>query len=123
MRVYEKMAEMVNSWGSELIGRHGYSSIGAVVGATYPEELGRLRKIMPKAMLLVPGYGAQGGGAADVKNGFDTAGNGAIVNSSRGLMCAWNSKKLKGIYSKEDFCEAAVSEAILMKNSLNKVIK
>jgi len=119
MTVYEKMAELVNGWGKEIVGKHGYSSIGAVVGATYPEELGKLRKIMPKAMLLVPGYGAQGGGANDVKDGFDSKGNGAIVNSSRGLMCAWKSEKFSGKYTHEDFCEAARDEAILMKTALN----
>ena len=121
--VYEKMAEMVNDWGADLVGKNGYSSVGAVVGATYPEELGKMRKVMPKAMLLVPGYGAQGGGADDVKSGFDARGNGAVVNSSRGLMCAWKSEKFAGMYSHEEFYEAARSEAILMKNSLNAAIK
>ncbi len=121
--VYEKMAELVNNWGADIVGKNGYSSIGAVVGATYPEELGKLRKMMPKAMLLVPGYGAQGGGANDVKNGFDADGNGAIINSSRGLMCAWKSKKNIGKYSHENFCEAARSEALIMKDSLLVAIK
>lgn len=119
--VYEKMAELVNSWGADIVGKNGYSSIGAVVGATYPEELGKLRKMMPNSMLLVPGYGAQGGGAEDVKYGFDSNGNGAIINSSRGLMCAWKSKKNINKYSHEDFCAAARSEALLMKASLTKV--
>lgn len=119
MTVFEKMAMLVNSWGSEIVGKHGYSSVGAVVGATYPEELSKLRGIMPKAMLLVPGYGAQGGQADDVKYGFDVNGNGAIVNSSRGLMCAWKAEKFSGNYTHEDFCAAARAEAILMKKSLN----
>ncbi len=122
MPVYEKMAEMVNKWGSDVIGNCGYSSIGAVVGATYPEELKNLRKNMPKAMLLIPGYGAQGGGAEDVKGGFDENGNGAVVNSSRGLMCAWKAKKFYGTYGHEEFCEAARNEAILMKTSLAAAI-
>lgn len=120
--VYEKMAELVSKWGADIIGKNGYSSVGAVVGATYPEELGKLREIMPKAMFLVPGYGAQGGGADDVKHGFDSNGNGAIVNSSRGLMCAWKAEKFSGKYTHENFCEAARAEAILMKNSLATVI-
>jgi len=120
--VYEKMAELVNGWGRDIIGNHNYSSIGAVVGATYPEELGMLRKMMPKAMLLVPGYGAQGGGAEDVKNGFDNNRNGAIVNSSRGLMCAWKAAKFNGKYTHDQFCEAACEEALLMKTALNAVI-
>jgi orotidine-5'-phosphate decarboxylase len=122
MTVYEKMAQLVNGWGSDIIGEHGYSSIGAVAGATYPEELRQLRDIMPKAMLLVPGYGAQGGGAEDVKHGFDKKGNGAIVNSSRGLMCAWKSEKFSGRYTHEDFCEAARAEAIQMKKALADAI-
>jgi len=78
--------------------------------------------MMPKAMLLVPGYGAQGGGANDVKGGFDSTGNGAIVNSSRGLMCAWKSGRFPGKYTHEDFCEAARDEALIMKNALNTAI-
>ncbi len=123
MTVYEKMAGLVNDWGADIVGEHGYSSVGAVVGATYPEELGRLRKMMPKAMLLVPGYGAQGGGANDVKDGFDANGNGAIVNSSRGLMCAWKSDKFQGKYTHEDFCKAAREEASLMKSALNAAME
>ena len=123
MTVYEKMAQLVNGWGCDIIGEHGYSSVGAVVGATYPEELRQLRDIMPKAMLLVPGYGAQGGGAEDVKHGFDENGNGAIVNSSRGLMCAWKSEKFSGKYTHENFCEAARAEAIDMKSALTAAIR
>lgn len=121
-RVFEQMAKMVNKWGKELIGSNGYSSIGAVTGATYPEELRQLRKMMPKAMLLVPGYGAQGGGAEDVKHGFDENGNGAIVNSSRGIMCAWKSEKYKGLYTHEDYCTAARMEVLDMKKAFTAVI-
>ena len=117
--VFEKMAQLVNVWGADNIGKHGYSSIGAVVGATYPEELRMLRKMMPAAMLLIPGYGAQGGGAEDVKNGFDDNGNGAIVNSSRGLMCAWKAAKFNGKYIHDQFCEAAHEEALQMKTAFN----
>lgn len=123
MTVYENMAGLVNGWGAGIVGKHGYSSVGAVVGATYPEELGKLRKMMPKAMLLVPGYGAQGGGADDVKNGFDEKGNGAIVNSSRGIMLAWKSDKFLGKYNHGDFCEAARAEALNMKTALVAAIK
>ncbi|MBN2558042.1 MAG: orotidine-5'-phosphate decarboxylase [Clostridia bacterium] len=122
MTVFEKMAEMVNGWGDGLVGSHGYNSVGAVAGATYPDELKRLRNAMPASFLLVPGYGTQGGGAADVANGFDENGNGAVVNSSRGIMCAWESDRLKGIFSHERFAEAARDEAIHMKNALSAAI-
>ncbi len=70
-KIYEKVAKLVNEWGKELIGEYGYSSVGAVVGATYPHELEILRKIMPNSYFLIPGYGAQGGKAEDIALGFD----------------------------------------------------
>jgi len=88
MSVAELMANFVDSWGDDFIGESGYGFVGAVVGATYPAELAKLRKVMKKAWLLVPGYGAQGGGAEDVKDAFDANGMGAIVNSSRGIIFA-----------------------------------
>jgi len=92
--LYEKTAEIVTSWHADNIGKYGYSPVGAVVGATYPEELLRLREKMPKAMLLVPGYGAQGGGAGDVVNAFDQNGLGAIINNSRGIIFAYEKSDL-----------------------------
>jgi len=121
-RIYERMADMVSDWGSHLAGEYGYSSVGAVVGATYPSELTALRERMPGSPFLIPGFGAQGGGADDVAGGFDKRGNGAVINSSRGLMCAWKNEKYRGKYIKEDFCEAARHEAVEMKKALNKVI-
>ena len=88
-KLYEKVAELVARWGSAHIGRTGYSAVGAVVGATFPEEVGRLRRIMPHAPLLLPGYGAQGAGAEDCKPAFDAKGFGAVVNSSRGIIFAY----------------------------------
>lgn len=73
-RIYEKVAKLVNEWGKELIGEYGYSSISAVVGATYPKELQTLRKLMPASYFLIPGYGAQGGKAEDIALGFDEKG-------------------------------------------------
>lgn len=73
-KIYEKVAKLVNEWGKDLIGENGYSSISAVVGATYPKELENLRKIMPNAYFLIPGYGAQGGKAEDIALGFDKKG-------------------------------------------------
>lgn len=117
-RIYEKVAELVCKWGAECMGESGYSSVGAVVGATYPEQAKTLRKLMPKAYFLVPGYGAQGGNAQDVKNSFNDDGLGAIVNSSRGIMCAYK----KGDWKEEAFAEAARAEAIRMKEELNSIL-
>ncbi|OZG69230.1 orotidine-5'-phosphate decarboxylase [Bifidobacterium eulemuris] len=88
-KVYEHVADLVEGWGTDSIGAHGYSRVGAVVGATHPEEGAALRARMPHTFFLVPGYGAQGGTAADVRGMFDRDGSGAIVNSSRGIIGAW----------------------------------
>ena len=77
--------------------------MGAVVGATWPQQLKSLRKRMPHTCFLVPGYGAQGGGAKDVANAFDKEGLGAIINASRSLMCAYKSKKDQDKYTENEF--------------------
>jgi len=110
--VYETMGEMVYKWGENHIGECGYSAVGAVVGATYPEQGARLRKLLPHTFFLVPGYGAQGATAADLAGCFDKNGGGAIVNASRSILCAW--KKT----GKEDFVQAAVDEAVAMREAL-----
>ena len=92
--LYELVGEKVDEWGKSLIGESGYSSVGAVVGATYPEMGKVLRKIMPKSFILVPGYGAQGGKAADLVHYFNEDGLGAIVNSSRGIIAAYKQEKI-----------------------------
>ncbi len=116
--LFEIVAEKVNDWNSETIGESGYGAVGAVVGATYPEQAEILRKIMPHSYFLVPGYGAQGGKAKDVKKSFNADGLGAIVNSSRGIMCAYQKQGLPG----EKFAEAARAEAIRMKEELTSII-
>lgn len=116
--IYEKIAKYVNKWNSDTIGKSGYGAVGAVVGATYPEQAQVLRKLMPQSYFLVPGYGAQGGGAEGVKPCFNSDGLGAIVNSSRGIMCAYK----KGNYKEEQFAEAARAEAIRMKDDLTSVL-
>lgn len=113
--VYAQMGEMCEKWGDELPGKYGYSGVGAVVGATYPAMLGELREKMPHTFFLVPGYGAQGGAADDVAPGFDKNGLGAIVNSSRGIMCAW--QKEEGL-DPHDFAKAARREAIRMRDEI-----
>ena len=84
----DRVADAVSEWGSQLMGASGFSSVGAVVGATHPEELIRLRERMPTTPLLIPGYGAQGAGAAEVLPAFTSGLSGAIVNSSRGILFA-----------------------------------
>ena len=121
--VYEKVAELVNSWGEELIGEYGYSSVSAVVGATYPVQLENLRKIMPASYFLIPGYGAQGGKAEDIALGFDENGLGGIVNASRSLMCAYKSDRWKDEYKDEEYAKATRAEAIRMRDELNGAIK
>ena len=112
--VYEHMGKMCEGWGEDLMGKHGYSAVGAVVGATYPEQLGEMRTKLPHTFFLVPGYGAQGGGADDVKNAFDENGLGAIINSSRGIMCAWKKQGL----TEDDFAVAARKEAERMRDEI-----
>lgn len=89
MRVYEQIGELVSQWGSSTVGTYGYSRVGAVVGATHAYQGARLRENMPHTFFLIPGYGAQGGDANSVAGMFDDNGQGAIVNSSRGIIGAW----------------------------------
>lgn len=119
--IYEKVAELVNSWGEDLVGEYGYSSVGAVVGATYPIQIKELREIMPKTYFLIPGYGAQGGKAEDIALGFKD-GIGGIVNASRSLMSAYKSDRWKDKYSEKEFGKATRAEAIRMRDELNKEI-
>ena len=112
--IYAAMGDMCEKWGSEIMGKYGYSGVGAVVGATYPEQLAEMRKALPHTFFLVPGYGAQGGGAEGVFKGFDENGLGAIVNSSRAVMCAY---KKEGCDERE-FAKAARREVIRMKDDI-----
>lgn len=121
--IYTKVAKLVEKWGEELRGEYGYSSISAVVGATYPKQLEDLREIAPHTFFLIPGYGAQGGKAEDIALGFDEDGIGGIVNSSRGLMYAYKSDLWKDKFAEEDFAKATREEAIRMRDELNKAIK
>ena len=111
--LYELVGEKVAQWGDELMG-DGYSYVGAVVGATYPEMGKALRKIMPKTFILVPGYGAQGGKGADLVHFFNEDGLGAIVNSSRGIIAAYKQEKYKefGAENYADASRAAVKDMI-----------
>lgn len=117
-KVYEVMADYVTEWGRKLTGKWGYSSVGAVVGATWPEQLKALRERMKSACFLVPGYGAQGGGARDVAAAFDRDGLGAVINASRSLMCAYKLERWKDSFSHEEFDIACREEAKRMKNEI-----
>lgn len=116
--IYRAMGKMCESWGEQLPGKYGYSGVGAVVGATYPAQLEELRKAMPHTFFLVPGYGAQGGAADDVAPAFDKRGLGAIVNSSRGIMCAWQKEGC----DEHEYAAAARREAIRMRDAIREAI-
>lgn len=120
--IYEVMAQYVDEWGKSVTGKYGYSSVGAVVGATYPNQAKLLRSIMESAYILVPGYGAQGGTAKDCANSFNTDGLGAIVNASRSVMCAYKSDVWKNEYNEDKFAEASRAEVIRMKDDLNAAL-
>jgi len=94
LKIYEMMGHFVESWGSQELGESGYSYVGAVVGATHPSALKELREIMPHSFFLVPGYGAQGASAEDVKAAFNDDGLGALVSSSRGILYAYENSDL-----------------------------
>jgi orotidine-5'-phosphate decarboxylase len=113
----EHVAGLVEGWGRELIGDSGFSAVGAVVGATYPEEAHVLRNLMPNQIFLVPGYGAQGGGAEDVKPCFHKNGTGAIVNSSRGIIFAYEETGQPD----EAYADAAREAAMAMKKDLGRL--
>jgi orotidine-5'-phosphate decarboxylase len=117
-KLYERIGRLTASWGEGLIGQYGYSSVGAVVGATHPEQAKALREIMPKTYFLVPGYGAQGGTAKELSVCFNKDGLGAIVNSSRGIIAAHQNKKYKDNYSEKEFAQAARAAVEDMKKDL-----
>lgn len=121
--MYEVVAGYVEKWGKGVVGKYGYSSVGAVVGATYPNQAKILRSILRNTYILVPGYGAQGGTARDASHSFDCEGMGAIVNASRSIMCAYQSDLWKNEYSEDRFDEASRAEALRMRDELNEALK
>ena len=124
VRNYELMAHYVESWGADEIGESGYSAVGAVVGATFPAEAAKLRALMPNAYFLVPGYGAQGGTAADVKVCFNKDGLGAIVNSSRDIIFAWQKEDKAGdVDAAKNYAAAARRATEKMKKELGAIVK
>ena len=113
--VYEYMGALVEKWGEGTEGKYGYSAVGAVVGATHPEEAARLRKLLPHTFFLIPGYGAQGGNAQMLKCCFGADGLGGVVNNSRGILCAY--RKRGGTYY-----DAARAAALDMQRDLASVL-
>lgn len=116
--IYEVMGNLTVRWAGDFVGEYGYNRVGAVTGATYPEQIKVLRAQLPHTFFLVPGYGAQGGTAEDVRYAFDAAGHGAIVNSSRGIMCAWKKTGNNGA----DYQEAARNAAIAMRDDICRFV-
>ncbi|MCR5507432.1 MAG: orotidine-5'-phosphate decarboxylase [Lachnospiraceae bacterium] len=114
--LYELVGEKVAEWGSSLMGE-GYSYIGAVVGATYPEQGRVLRDIMPNTYILVPGYGAQGATGADLKHFFNKDGLGALINSSRGIIAAYTNEKYAK-YGESNYADAARAAVIDMRKDI-----
>lgn len=115
-KVYEKTSELVINWGDD-IGKFGYNSIGAVVGATHKEEGINLRNKMKNTFFLIPGYGAQGATAYDLAGMFDENGIGGIVNSSRGIIGAWQKA------GTDDFVKAAYDATIFMRDDIQKALE
>ena len=118
--VYELVADKVVEWGADCMDG-AYSNVGAVVGATYPEMSAILRKLMPNTYFLVPGYGAQGGTAKDLKPCFNEDGLGAIVNSSRGIIAAYKQEKYAR-FGAEHFAEASRQAVLDMVADINSVL-
>ena len=119
--LYEWVGEKVAQWGEEHMGECGYSYVGAVVGATYPEMGKILRKVMPKTYILVPGYGAQGGTAKDLVHYFNEDGLGAIVNSSRGIIAAYKQEAYEK-FGPENFADASRQAVIDMQKDIASVL-
>ena len=116
--LYEMVGGYVAQWGEQCMPEEGsYSYVGAVVGATYPEQGKILRKIMPKAFILVPGYGAQGGKGADLVHFFNEDGLGAIINSSRGIIAAYQQEQYAG-FGKQGYADASRAAVLAMKEDI-----
>lgn len=116
--MYERMGKLVEGWGKDMVGKYGYSELGAVVGATFPEEAEKLRKELRNTFFLIPGYGAQGASAEMLRCCFDEKGLGGIVNNSRGILCAYKNTEYLGM----TYSEAARAACLDMQQDLLNVI-
>lgn len=120
--LYELVGEKVAAWGSECMPEEGnYSYVGAVVGATYPEQGKLLRKVMPRTFILVPGYGAQGGKGADLVHFFNEDGLGAIINSSRGIIAAYQQEKYAG-FGEKNYADASRAAVLDMQADIAQAL-
>jgi orotidine-5'-phosphate decarboxylase len=117
--LYEHLGSLIAAWGANDLGTYGYSVVGAVVGATFPEQSRRLRALMPHTFFLVPGYGAQGATAADVAGCFDTAGQGALINASRSVIFAYRASSR---YGPEAYARAAREAAQAMTQEIQQAL-
>ncbi len=121
--LYEIVGEQVNAWGAECMPESGnYSYVGAVVGATYPEQGKILRKVMPHTMILVPGYGAQGGKGADLVHFFNEDGLGAIINSSRGIIAAYQQEQYAH-FGEKGYADASRAAVLAMREDISAALK
>lgn len=119
--IYELVGEQVAAWGEECMGSGSYSYVGAVVGATYPEQGRIMRKVMPKAFILVPGYGAQGGKGADLVHFFNEDGLGAIISSSRGIIAAYQQEQYAH-FGERGYADAAREAVIAMREDISQAL-
>ncbi|ETW96515.1 MAG: orotidine 5'-phosphate decarboxylase [Candidatus Entotheonella factor] len=120
--LYEHMGALVERWGESTRGACGYSSVGAVVGATYPEQGRRLRALMPHTLFLVPGYGAQGATASDVAGCFDAQGRGAVVNASRSICFAFQREPYASRYGAAGYGAAARAATEQMRKEIQQAL-
>lgn len=124
-KVWEELAFLALKWGQETEGEHGYRNVGVVMGATYPQDADIMREILGKnCFFLIPGYGAQGGGADGAVRGINKDGFGGIVNSSRGIIFAYREDVQKGKFAcdPEDFAKAAANAADFARDELNTAL-
>ena len=121
--VSQSIAKYVSQQAEAYVGKYGYSSIGAVVGATYPEEAHSLRKLMQRSYFLVPGYGAQGGSAEDIVPCFNEDGLGAVVNSSRGILYTHMSEEERKRCSREEYLGRVRGAALKMREDIYDILK
>lgn len=120
--VFEAVAGLVTKWGDAFVGECGFSSVGAVVGATFPEQAADLRQKMPKTPFLLPGYGAQGGKADALRNAFGPGGGGALVNSSRGIIFAFAKEPYASEFGEARWEEAVHQATLAMREDLSGAV-
>jgi orotidine-5'-phosphate decarboxylase len=120
--LYLNLAERINEWSEGTIGESGYSFVGAVVGATYPGIATKIREMLPQTIFLVPGFGAQGGTANDLKPFFDKEGYGALINSARGIIYAYQKESNNwSEFNEDQLAEIIKSAASLAREQINSV--